>query len=261
MSDITTFFPAATGGGSGGGGLVSDPRDLPATLVYAYRLYIKATNPNNSYYPAQTQWWNTFIGNGSGGNANIGNGGIKSAFNIDFASISANTYGTIADVTSTTGGIMRFCMGPLITLTNGTSYTFKITVDGTVYEIPGTVNNNFNVPSYQYHPFIGFTNQGNAPDAGGGAGTMRNDRNPISNYYPYLLSLTTSTTNGAIDSGQYFMYGYDNHQWIPANLAAMGGLKYKESLKVEFKCSAYASNLNSFSSRGLSVIANFDDIN
>ena len=260
MSDLTTFFPAATGGGGGGGGLVSDPRDLPATLAYAYRLYTKGNGPTLAYYPAQTQWWNIFIGNGSGGNANIGNGGIKSAFNIDFASISANTYGTIADVTSTTGGIMRFCIGPLITLANGTSYTFKITVDGTVYEIPGTVNNNYNVPSYNFHPFIGFTNQGEA-NTGSNTATTTNPRNPINNYWPYLISTPSSTTNGAIDSGQYFMYGYDNYQWIPANLAAMGGLKYKESLKVEFKCSAYASNLNSFSSRGLSVIANFDDIN
>ena len=259
MSNLTTFFPAAGGGGGGNsGGLVSDPRDLPATLANAYRLQTKI-NTTSAYYPALINWYYIFIGNGSGGNANIGNGGIKSAFNLDFASISVNTYGTIADVTSTTGGIMRFCMGPTITLANGTSYTFKITVDGTVYEIPGTVNNNYNVPSYKFIPFLGFTNQGNANVNQTAALTGMN--NPSNSYYPFLPSSTSSSTNAAIDSGQYFMYGYDNYQWIPANLAAMGGLKYKESLKVEFKCSAYASNIHSLSSRGLSVIANFDDIN
>ena len=257
MSNLTTFFPGASGGGGNSGGLVSDPRDLPATLVNAYRLETKIT-ASAAYYPAIINWYYIFIGNGSGGNANIGNGGIKSAFNLDFASISVNTYGTIADVTSTTGGIMRFCAGPLIALANGTSYTFKITVDGTVYEIPGTVNNNYNVPSYRFIPFLGFTNQGRANVS---ASTLTGQNNPSNNYFPSLLSSTSSSTNAAIDSGQYFMYGYDNYQWIPPNLAAMGGLKYKESLKVEFKCSAYASNIHSLSSRGLSVIANFDDIN
>jgi len=257
MSELTDFFPAASGGGGSGGGLVSDPRDLPATLANAYRLQTKI-GVTQAYSPSQINWYYIFIGNGSGGNANIGNGGIKSAFNLDFASVSVNTYGTIADVTSTTGGIMRFCAGPLIPLANGTSYTFKITVDGTVYEIPGTVNNNYNVPSYKFIPFLGFTNQGRA-NTSSVALTGFND--PSNNYYPYLLSSGSSSTNAAIDSGQYFMYGYDNYQWIPANLAAMGGLKYKESLKVEFKCSAYASNIHSLNSRGLSVIANFDDIN
>ena len=257
MSDLTDFFPAASGGGGSGGGLVSDPRDLPATLVNAYRLETKVS-VSTAYYPALINWYYIFIGNGSGGNPDLSNGGIKSAFNLDFASIAVDTYGTIADVTSTTGGIMRFCMGPTITLANGTSYTFKITVDGTVYEIPGTVNNNYNVPSYRFIPFLGFTNQGRANVS---ASALTGQNNPSNNYFPSLLSSTSLSTNAAIDSGQYFMYGYDNYQWIPANLAAMGGLKYKESLKVEFKCSAYASNIHSLSSRGLSVIANFDDIN
>ena len=257
MSDLTDFFPAAGGGGGNSGGLVSDPRDLPATLANAYRLQTKIT-ATQAYGPSQINWYYIFIGNGSGGNANIGNGGIKSAFNLDFASVSVNTYGTIADVTSTTGGIMRFCAGPLIALANGTSYTFKITVDGTVYEIPGTVNNNYNVPSYKFVPFLGFTNQGRA-NTSSAALTGLND--PSNNYYPSLLSSPSSSNNAAIDSGQYFMYGYDNYQWISPNLAAMGGLKYKESLKVEFKCSAYATNINSLSSRAISVISDFDDIN
>lgn len=257
MSELTDFFPTASGGGGNSGGLVSDPRDLPATLVNAYRLETKVS-VSTAYYPALINWYYIFIGNGSGGNPDLSNGGIKSAFNLDFASIAVDTYGTIADVTSTTGGIMRFCMGPTITLANGTSYTFKITVDGTVYEIPGTVNSNFNVPSYRFVPFLGFTNQGRVNTS---TSALTGVRDPSNNYYPRLLSTTATQTNGSIDSGQYFMYGYDNYQWIPANLAAMGGLKYKESLKVEFKCSAYAANINSLSSRAISVISDFDDIN
>jgi len=257
MSDLTDFFPAGSGGGgANSGGLVSDPRDLPATLINVNRLETKTYSPGHAYTPELINWYYMFIGDGTG----TGNGGIKSGFNFDFASTSVNTYGTIADVTSTTGGIMRFCAGPLIPLANGTSYTFKITVDGTVYEIPGTVNNGFNVPSYRFMPFIGFTNQGKANIVQSSSLVGSND--PSNNYWPYIVNWSaSSTTNGSIDSGQYFMYGYNNYQWIPPNLAAMGGLKYKESLKVEFKCSAYATNINAFNSRGLSVIANFDDIN
>ena len=257
MSNLTDFFPAASGGGGNSNGLVSDPRDLPATLVNAYRLETKVS-PTTAYYPALINWYYSFIGNGSGGNPDLSNGGIKSAFNLDFASIAVDTYGTIADLTSTTGGIMRFSMGPLIPLTNGTSYTFKITVDGTVYEIPGTVNSNFNVPSYRFVPFLGFTNQGRANTS---SSALTGVRDPSNNYYPALPTTTSAQVNASIDSGQYFMYGQDNYQWIPANLAAMGGLKYKESLKVEFKCSAYAANINSLNSRAISVISDFDDIN
>ena len=258
MSDLTTFFPAATGGGGSGGGLVSDPRDLPATLVYPY--YLQTKYADGAFRRAdQTQWWNLFIGNGSGAPGTSGTGGIKSAYNTDFASISVNTYGTIADVTSTTGGIMRFCMAPLMNPANGNSYTFKITLDGTVYEIPGTVNNNFDTPSYNFVAFLGSVNWGQVNIT---SGTLAGGQVTFNNYHGMLDGTPNGTTNGPIDSGQYFSNSqYSNYYWLPVNLASMGGLKYKESLKVEFKCSAYSSNVNAFSSRGLSVIANFDDIN
>ena len=257
MSDLTDFFPATGGGGGNSGGLVSDPRDLPATLLYIYYLEIHSYGVALSAYLAT--FYNVFIGNGSGGNPNINNGGIKSAFNFDFSSTSVNTYGTIADVTSTTGGVMRFCMGPVIPLANGTSYTFKITVDGTVYEIPGTVNNGFNVPSYQFIPIVGSLGQGKANV--GPTQTVTATYSTSNNYYGYVKNFTSVSTNNVIDSGQYFMPHYANYKFIPGNLEAMGGLKYKESLKVEFKCSAYGSSATPFNSRGLSVIANFDDIN
>jgi len=260
MSDITEFFPAASGSG-GGGGLVSDPRDLRATVSTVSNLQSK-NGATGNISAAQAGFYNLFIGNGSSPSGGA-NGGLVSGYSFDFTGAAVNTYHTIADVTSpTNGGIMRFCLSPSINNTSTAAWSFKITVDGTAYELPGTMNNGSNSPSEPFISSIGGVKFGNPGTAVTLSSTMFQN-----NYYSYLSTATSTNTHAAINSGIYFAQrslptGYGvTPSYIDTDLSSLGGLRYKSSLKVELKINALGTLVTPANDRGIAVIQNFDTIN
>lgn len=118
MSDLTDFFPAA----SGGSFVSYDPLTLDRTAVYGGNLGMKS-----SYYQTKntssTNFWSYYEDYSDG----VG----------DYVQLPTTTsvYQTIVDVTNTgKGGKLLNIIAPL--LNTGNTLTFKITIDGTETLIP-----------------------------------------------------------------------------------------------------------------------------
>jgi hypothetical protein len=157
---------------------------------------------------------------------------------------------------------MRFCLSPSINNTSTAAWSFKITVDGTAYELPGTMNNGSNYPSEPFISSIGGVKVGNPGTAVALSSTMFQN-----NYYSYLSTATSTNTYAAINSGIYFAQrsvptGFGaNPNYIDTDLSSLGGLRYKSSLKVELKINALGTLVTPANDRGIAVIQNFDTIN
>ena len=118
MSDLTDFFPAASGGG---GGVTSDPNDLHKTYVHANNLYY-----GGGGYSSQSTFWTKAL-------PVFGTKGLTTN-NLTLPSDST-AYATMIDVTNTgKGGTLQTVVGPshYNGSTGGNDVTFKFTIDGTV---------------------------------------------------------------------------------------------------------------------------------
>ena len=118
MSDLTDFFPAA----SGGSFVSYDPLTLDRTAVPGANISMK-TNYNASQNPTGTQFWLYYEDYSDG----VG----------DYVQLPTTTsvYQTIVDVTNTgKGGKLLNIISPLLYTSN--TLTFKITIDGTETLIP-----------------------------------------------------------------------------------------------------------------------------
>ena len=208
MSELTDFFPAA----SGGGGLTSDPNDLER--AYFEATYIKGNYQDNSRTAA---FWSNVI-------PVFGTRGMMGTHVVLPAD--STTYQTVIDVTNTgKGGTINNIVGPSRYPEAGGStaneITFKFTVDGTVTEI--LANATAAQISNQQRPIFGSYLVG----SNGGDNTYWSNEN-VGNYWnnPYNY-------NGfvGISSASY------PNVFIPDNLFRYNRIIFKDTFKLEVKAS------------------------
>lgn len=225
MSNFTDFFPAASGGG--GGAFLTDPREL--NRVYTYQPRCEVKNAESSHL-----------------------------FLADFISVmfypprgnyaqltSVDTYYTSNDITSSeAGGVLHTLLFPsLYGGQIGDTITCRITMDGEEYII-STALSQADSQGY-YRPLMGkFTLDGMASITSGASNFIY--MNNFGNTYR-----NTWTSAGAIFTGfNSSSSGSVGYSYVPTvpSIGSMGGVRFKETLKVEFKADraaagSYACNL------------------
>lgn len=121
MSTITGLISAGGGGGGADGIIRENPDKIPRFMAYDSYIKIKKSGAN-SYIANNATFWDTV------------------AFYPEFYTAqitAANTYVTVADITSATNGGYLYNVFTPECVATGTPY-IKITVDGTAYEYSAT---------------------------------------------------------------------------------------------------------------------------
>ena len=226
MSDLTDFFPAA----SGGGGLTSDPNDLER--AYFEATYIKGNYQDNSRTAA---FWSNVI-------PVFGTRGMMGTHVVLPAD--STTYQTVIDVTNTgKGGTINNIVGPnrQKNTNDGTAneITFKFTVDGTVTEI--LANATTAQIGYAQRPVFGSLLFG--PNGGDAEYFGNNVVNPWSSPYNY---------NGFIGTNKN---SYDG-AFIPDNLFRYNRIIFKDTFKLEVKASSFIAQTLYYNYCGIIMTTN-----
>ena len=221
MTDLTDFFPAA----SGGGGLTSDPNDLER--AYWEPTYIQGNYADNSRTAA---FWSNVI-------PVFGTHVVLPA--------DSTTYQTVIDVTNTgKGGTINNVVGPgrQKNTNDGTAneITFKFTVDGTVTEI--LANATGAQIAYTQRPIFGSYVVG-----ANGAETAYWSNKNFGNYWssPYNY-------NGfvGISSASY------PNVFIPDNLFRYNRIIFKDTFKLEVKASSFIAQTLYYNYCGIVMTTN-----
>ena len=216
-SNLTDFFPAA---GGGGGGMLTDPSEMSRVYVYQPRCEVKTAESSHSFFAGQSS--NIF---------SIYKGGISTQLNA------ADTYVTTHDITSSTpgGGVLRLLQfASLYSGVIGDSSTCRITLDGTEYIFSPTLT--YADGQGYYRPLMGnFVLDGMCRITNStGNGT---DTNNFGNNYRGIWSGGSASTglfSGGFTPGSQNGTGYT---YVPTvgSMGQLGGVRFKESLKIEFK--------------------------
>lgn len=214
-----TLLTGSGGGGGavdGGGALPSDPREMNRSFVYMPRCEVK--NAESTHTFLHQEYVDVF---------DDSKGGI-------FATLSTvDTYVTTHDITASTkgGGVLHLLMlGSLYAGVVGDTTTCRITLDGEEYVIDTSLGTNDSQGYYK--PLMGnFTLGGQAVTA-----TTSNtiwDYNFGNNYRTMWQGSFPYFTNG-FTSGSPNQSGYT---YVPTvtSIGQLGGVRFKESLKIEFK--------------------------
>ena len=229
-SNLTTFFPGASGGSSD----ITDPKLLPR--VEMQTLYMK-TRWATSETSTATRFWNPFYA-----------ATMSEQFSVLELFTTYNTYETILDVSSSTnGGYLHHVIGSIINGAAAQTETYKITVDGVATEIvrappsgtpasravigwlaPGGVNSNVAATGWGV--------------GGGSMGGQSYNQSVTGNY-----STTTANTN--ITNG--FIFNVNATYTVPNIPLAYPSLKFKETLKVEIKRSGQYTSSSLYNHTGV----------
>jgi len=219
MSDITTFFPAASGGG-GSIGLATTPYELFFGKTY-YTLPIFKSSATSTRNASDT----TFYAQFGGSNYGYDTPGL--------ASQASNVYQTLTDITgSTKGGVFRGAVSPGFESGAAKSFKWKITVDSTEYILEATYPAGASDEGPQKSFLGNFLDVTPATSTSPTNGAMVNYMNPINTQLNF-----NSTYNYDFIENSFQGNSGANRPMIPVNIMQMGGLAFKESLKVEFASS------------------------
>ena len=222
-SKLTDFFPAA---GGGGGGMLTDPVEMSRVYVYQPRCEVK--NTESTHGTINNQYYNIF-GNPKGG--------------IYTQLTAADTYVTTHDITSSTpgGGVLRLLQfASLYSGAIGDSSTCRITLDGTEYIFSPTLT----YPDGQgyYRPLMGnFVLDGMCRITNSTGNGL--DTNNFGNNYRGLWnggSTSADLFSGGFTPGSQNASGFT---YVPTvgSMGQLGGVRFKESLKIEFKADKVAA--------------------
>ncbi len=218
------------GGGGGQGALLSDPTLMNRTFVYTPRCEAKnAEHTHGFIYTAGVHA--TFFDVNRGGSGNL------SLSTVD-------TYLTTHDITNSAGGILHLLQfSGLYAGVVGDTSTCRITLDGEEYVISTSL---VTADSQGYYkPLMGNYVLGgmahiytSAPDG--------RSRNNFGNHYRGKHAGAGNLFDNGFDGGSD---GAAMYTYIPtvASKGQLGGVRFKESLKVEFKADkvgagSYGSN-------------------
>jgi len=204
-SNLTTFFPGASGGG-----VSSDPNTLLKTACnnLSRGLFMKVGN-TTSYHAGAAGFWQYYAG---GGNAD-------SLGSYVLLPTTTASFETIVDFTNTgKGGKLCNIISPLIR-SGTTAFTFKITIDGTqtLISVPSPIQEG----RYLLGGFI----QGETSYS-----------NTISTQFAYQgLAYTNyyGTVNKTADGFFTPYVGANNYYTVPISLTTMSHIDFKDSCKVE----------------------------
>lgn len=206
------------GGGGGQGALLSDPTLMNRTYVYTPRCEAKTAESSHVfiYTPGMHA---SFFHVDRGGSGNL-------------ALSTVDTYLTTHDITNAAGGILHVLQFPaLYAGAVGDTSTCRITLDGEEYVISTSLKQIDNFGYYK--PLMGNYVLGGMTRIGNNAGTGVDTNNFGNHYRGKHSSAGNRFTNG-------FDGGSDNasmYTYVPtvASKGQLGGVRFKESLKVEFK--------------------------
>ena len=219
MSNFTDFFPAASGGG--GGLFYSSPRQMPCSWTAQNAIYIKAQTLTGTHTDTTAIFRDTI--------SRIG------GFNKQFLTADLNTYQELCNITNANGGVFHGAAGPLSTYLTGTAVSiqeYRITIDGTEYDI--VANTGARNASAYVRATIGNFPEGLAAQST--TNTMQ--YSPYNSYYSYAED---SATGQAFTVKPFRYYSVDYKMFVPVNLNLMGGVEFKETLKVELKTNNIAT--------------------
>lgn len=215
MSDLTDFFPAA---GGGGGGMLTDPSEMSRVYVYQPRCEVKNAEGSHSFLANQySQIFSNF------------KGGIYDTLTA------VDTYVTTHDITSssTGGGVLRLLQfACLYQGAIGDSSTCRITIDGTEYIFSATLTS-ADSGGY-YRPLMGNFVLDGMVRTSNSAGTGTDTNNFGNNYRGYWNGDFQQLFSGGFTPGSQSSTGFT---YVPTvgSMGQLGGVRFKESLKIEFK--------------------------
>tara|TARA_R110000796_G_scaffold18340_1_gene55566 strand:- start:11 stop:724 length:714 start_codon:yes stop_codon:yes gene_type:complete len=237
MSVLTDFFPAASGGG--GGAFLSSPRQLPCRWMSSGVFpFLRALSTAGNYTSASSTFWDVLEGNGHGV--------------YDFATLVVDQYETVLDKTSTNGGIFHGAIAPTgntLPLLN----KFKITIDGTAYEIIANWANT--TTNYGGYPIalIGNFILGNS----GISNTLDNGNINSPNNYNVFTNSPTAANYASYTNGPFRYLTNNMKQGISGDIMSMGGVLYKETLKVEISASNITTYQVGIATKSLALFTEF----
>ena len=220
MSNFTDFFPAASGGS---GLFYSSPKQMPCRWGQTNAISMKGNTASTILYDTQ-----------SGFNSAMQRIGCTYH---QFTTAQNNTYQEISNITNANGGVFHGAMGPCSPYLSGGTITniqeFRITIDGTVYDIvantdPGSV-------SVYIRPSIGGFPEGAVST---NSSNLTTAFSPLNNYYAWI----EDAGNEAFTNPPFTWYGQEYKMYVPINLHSLGGVEFEETLKVELKANNIAGN-------------------
>jgi hypothetical protein len=210
MSNLTDFFPAASGSGL----YFASPMEMPCTWRVLGNVYLKTSSA-------------TTVSTINGVAFQTGMA-LLGCTNHVFQTSEDNTYIELTNVTNANGGVFHGAISPS-TKTASTSYSgvidFKITIDGTEYIFSGDTN--LNPIGNGARALIGNFPTGTPSSSN----TAQQQFFSSNNYYAYVEDVQYP----AFKHGSFTFLNNTDRCGVPAWLYQMGGVRFNETLKVEIK--------------------------
>ena len=231
-SNLTTFFPGASGGSSD----ITDPKLLPRIQLGPFALNMK-TRYATSEYDIQTRFWNPFYA-----------ATMSEQFSVLELFATYNTYETILDVSSSTnGGYFHHVIGSYIDGAQAQTETYKITVDGVATEIvrapPSGTSYGRGVVGWLASGYAASSVAATGWGVGGGSMGEQSYNQSVTGDFSVAAG-STNITNG-------FIFNTNAYYTVPNVPLAYPALKFKETLKVEIKRSGQYTTSSLYNHTGV----------
>lgn len=219
MSELTDFFPS---GGGGGGLFYSSPKQMPCRWLANNKIAMKISSYTGLGYTTSATFQNMIPTLGGSSH--------------QFVSAELNTYQELANITNADGGVFHGASGPLSAYLSGSTTNiqeFRITIDGTEYNIVA------NTGTTNFSTYVSAT-IGNFPEGlATNTTTLNTNFTPYNNYNSYA----EDSGNGSVFIAPPFKFYSVNYAInVPVDFSLMGGVEFKETLKVEIKTNNIPGN-------------------
>jgi len=218
MSNFTDFFPS----GGGGGLFYSSLKQMPCRWTAQNAINIKAQSATLGHADTTAIFRDTIPRLG----------GVS----YQFVAADVGTYKELANITNTNGGVFHGAIGPLSAFLTGTAISiqeYRITIDGTEYDI--VANTGARNASAYVRATIGNFPEGQAAISGSASQSY----SPDNAYNSYAED---AAAGQAFTVKPFNFYSPEYKMFVPVNFNLMGGVEFKETLKVELKTNNIVGN-------------------